>query len=208
MDPVESPTDADLLRAHVAGDAYAFSELVRRHQDRLWSVAVRTLGNPDEAADAVQDALLSAFRHAASFRGDAAVGSWLHRIVVNACIDRQRAAAARPAIQLPEHASETLAEPADAIADRDNALTLEPALAALPPDQRIAVVLVDIEGYSIAEVARICSVAQGTVKSRCARGRRRLAQLIGVPENLPEDGNPVPSSSVKVVPAQPTEDRP
>ncbi|HVB27857.1 MAG TPA: sigma-70 family RNA polymerase sigma factor, partial [Mycobacteriales bacterium] len=93
MDP--EPTDADLLARHVAGDATAFGVLVLRHQQRLWAVALRTLGDREEAADAVQDAFLSALRAAGSFRGDAAVTTWLHRIVVNACLDRIRRRTAR-----------------------------------------------------------------------------------------------------------------
>lgn len=88
-EPAEQ-ADAALLRAHVNGDPDAFAELVRRHRDRLWAVALRTTGNPEEAADAVQDALLSAFRRASTFRGDAQVTTWLHRIVVNACLDGMR----------------------------------------------------------------------------------------------------------------------
>src|SRR4051795_6340329 len=91
-------SDQDLLALHVDGDPDAFGELVRRHRDRLWAVAVRTLGDREEAADALQDALLSAFRagRGAAFRGDAAPTTWLHRIVVNACLDRVRRRAARP----------------------------------------------------------------------------------------------------------------
>ena len=84
--------DAELLAAHAAGDPSAFATLVHRHRDRLWAVALRTTGDPDEAADALQDALLKAHRSAASFRGDAQVTTWLHRIVVNACLDRMRRA--------------------------------------------------------------------------------------------------------------------
>ena len=89
------PSDADLLRAHVDGDPAAFGELFARHRDRLWAVALRTSGHPEEAADALQDAMVSAFRRAATFRGDSAVTTWLHRVVVNACLDRHRAAASR-----------------------------------------------------------------------------------------------------------------
>ena len=85
-----SPTDHELLRRHVAGDAEAFGELFRRHRDRLWAVALRTVCDPDEAADALQDAMVSAFRRAADFRGESAVTTWLHRIVVNASLDRLR----------------------------------------------------------------------------------------------------------------------
>src|SRR3954468_20141342 len=94
--------DASLLRAHSDGDPNAFSELVRRHRDRMWGVALRTLGDREEAADALQDALISAFRNAGSYRGDAAVTTWLHRVVVNACLDRLRRRKARPADALGE----------------------------------------------------------------------------------------------------------
>ncbi|MGH8824766.1 MAG: sigma factor, partial [Jiangellaceae bacterium] len=70
--------DATLLQRHVEGDPDAFGELVRRHRDRLWAVALRTLGNPDDAADALQDALVNAFRRAGSFRAESAVTTWLH----------------------------------------------------------------------------------------------------------------------------------
>ena len=83
-------TDQELLSAHVQGDPEAFNELVRRHRDRLWAVALRTTGDPEEAADALQDGLISAFRNAAGFRGDSAVTTWLHRVVVNASLDRLR----------------------------------------------------------------------------------------------------------------------
>src|SRR3954464_2248466 len=94
--------DRALLARHTAGDREAFGELVARHQDRLWRVALRTLGNPDDAADAVQDALVSAYRAAGSYRGDAAVTTWLARIVVNACLDVVRRRASRPASSLDE----------------------------------------------------------------------------------------------------------
>ena len=90
------PTDADLLSRHVGGDPDAFGLLFGRHRDRLWAVAIRKLGDPEEAADALQDAMISAFRRAASFRGDSAVTTWLHRIVVNAALDRLRRKSARP----------------------------------------------------------------------------------------------------------------
>ena len=94
--------DRALLAAHVAGDADAFAEIVRRHRDRLWAVALRTTGDREEASDAVQDALISAFRRAETFRGDAQVTTWLHRIVVNACLDRMRRRKTRPTEALPE----------------------------------------------------------------------------------------------------------
>jgi RNA polymerase sigma-70 factor (ECF subfamily) len=183
--------DAALLRAHAAGDKRAFGEIVYRHRDRLWAVALRTLGDREEAADALQDALLSAYRAAERFRGDSAVTTWLHRIVVNACLDRARRRQARPTVPLPE-TDITGAPPPD----RDTALVVQQALAQLPAEQRAALVLVDIQGYSVAEAAKILAVAEGTIKSRCARGRARLAQLLGHLRNPgPQDG--VPSQTRK-----------
>ncbi|MFE9689805.1 RNA polymerase sigma factor SigM [Micromonospora sp. NPDC005806] len=185
--PAAGVSDLDLLRAHVAGDRDAFTELFHRHRDRLWAVALRTLGDREEAADALQDALLSAHRAAARFRGDSAVTTWLHRIVVNACLDRMRRWQTHATVPLPDgvhtdgepgrHTGGV--EPAAPARDHDTALVVRQALAALPAEQRAALVLVDVQGYPVAEVARILGVAEGTVKSRCARGRARLAVLLG-----------------------------
>ncbi|MEU4475912.1 RNA polymerase sigma factor SigM [Micromonospora sp. NPDC023888] len=185
MDGRAAASDLELLRAHVDGDRQAFAELFHRHRDRLWAVALRTLGDREEAADALQDALLSAHRAAARFRGDSAVTTWLHRIVVNACLDRIRRRQAHPTVPLPDgnragDGSGTGAtEPVAPAPDHDTALVVREALAALPVEQRAALVLVDVQGYPVAEVARILGVAEGTVKSRCARGRARLAVLLG-----------------------------
>ena len=160
------------------GDHDAFGVLFARHRERLWAVAVRTLGDADDAADALQDAMISAFRRAGSFRGDSAVTTWLHRIVVNACLDLLRRQAARPATSgLAADTVDALAlaahGPAPA-ADSDMALDVTAALRGLPPEQRAALVLVDMLGYSVADAAAVLGVSEGTVKSRCARGRARL----------------------------------
>jgi RNA polymerase sigma-70 factor (ECF subfamily) len=181
---VSGPDDRALLAAHAAGDPDAFGELVRRHRDRLWAVALRTLGDREEAADALQDALVSAYRAAPGFRGDAAVTTWLHRIVVNACLDRVRRR--RPTVPLPADPA-PVDDRTDSIATR---LTVRAALAQLPAEQCAALVLVDLEGFGVAEAATILGVAEGTVKSRCSRGRARLAVLLG------HLGNPDPPSSV------------
>jgi RNA polymerase sigma-70 factor, ECF subfamily len=176
------PSDAELLRRHVHGDPDSFGELFLRHRDRLWAVAVRTLGDPEEAADALQDAMISAFRRAGSFRGDSAVTTWLHRIVINASLDRLRRKAARPVTTTPdERVLDGLAmghaEP-DPTADSDTSLDVTAALRRLPHDQQAALVLVDMLGYPVADAAEILGVSQGTVKSRCARGRARLLPLL------------------------------
>lgn len=180
-------SDETLLRAHVDGDPDAFAEILRRHRDRLWAVAMRTIGDREEAADALQDALLSAHRAAGRFRGDSAVTTWLHRIVVNACLDRIRRRQSHPTVPLPDgtrpagpgdrHTGGV--EPAVPAPDHDTALVVREALARLPAEQRVALILVDVQGYSVAEAARMMDVAEGTIKSRCARGRARLALLLG-----------------------------
>src|SRR6266852_7822131 len=113
----DGPSDQELLRRHVAGDTEAFGELFRRHRDRLWAVALRTVCDPEEAADALQDAMVSAFRRAGEFRAESAVTTWLHRIVVNACLDRIRRRAARPAASgMDEQTLDVLAQ-GSALAD-------------------------------------------------------------------------------------------
>ncbi len=208
------PSDAELLRRHAAGDPDAFGTLFLRHKDRLWAVALRTVCDPEDAADALQEAMISAFRRAADFRGDSAVTTWLHRIVVNAALDRLRrrrtgvvswpggpdgldaiasqatrggpaAAAGGAAAGLgPGTASPDAAE---AVETR---LDVDAALRTLPPEQRAALVLVDMLGYPVADVAQILGVSPGTVKSRCARGRARLLpHLSHLRTGSPADGN-------------------
>ena len=183
--PEDAPADdAELLRRHAQGDPDAFAEVVRRHRDRLWAVALRTLADREEAADAVQDALVSAFRAAGTsqFRGEAAVTTWLHRIVVNACLDRLRRQAARPSVALADIGTDRSSEGAsparDETAQRDDRADIQAALARLPVEQRAALVLVDMQGWSVAEAAAALRVPEGTVKSRCARGRARLLPLL------------------------------
>jgi RNA polymerase sigma-70 factor (ECF subfamily) len=207
----DTRSDTELLAAHAAGDTDAFGEIVRRHRDRLWAVALRTLGDREEAADALQDALVSALRASgprpdsaasssgAGFRGESAVTTWLHRIVVNACLDRVRRRASRPADPLPDY--DLPDHRPDPLAARELALDLDAALATLPAEQRAALVLVDMYGYPVDEVAVILDCPVGTVKSRCARGRARLVPLLrpdltappeapGITEPVGAAGNP------------------
>ncbi len=185
--------DRELMAAHVAGDPDAFAELVRLHTDRLWAVAVRTMRDPDDAADALQDALVSAFRSAAGYRGEAAVTTWLHRVVVNACLDRLRRARVRPTVPLPDDDPGRLGvleDRHDEHAATETRLDVTAALARLPEHQRAALILVDMQDMPVAEVAVVLGVPAGTVKSRCARGRAALAEL------LRPEGNPAPAGRV------------
>lgn len=183
-------SDAELLADHVAGDTQAFGVLFARHRDRLWAVALRTMGNPTDAADALQDGLISAWRRAGSFRGEAAVTTWLHRVIVNACLDRLRAAKVRATGPLPDDLDERgdrgslvtgtsgSEDPADVAVTADRRSRVVAALRELPEEQRVALVLVDLEGHSVADAAQMLQCAPGTVKSRCSRGRARLAALL------------------------------
>jgi RNA polymerase sigma-70 factor (ECF subfamily) len=127
---------------------------------------------------------VSAFRSAQSFRGDARVSTWLHRIVVNACIDLVRRRQARPTVPLP--AGDLAPAAPDQLTARDRATDVAAALAGLPVEQAAALVLVDSLGYPVEEAARILEAPTGTVKSRCARGRARLAVVL---EHWRPEGN-------------------
>jgi RNA polymerase sigma-70 factor (ECF subfamily) len=204
--------DRALLAAHVSGDPDAFAQLVRRHRDRLWSVALRTTGDREDASDALQEALISAYRGAASYRGEAAVTTWLHRIVVNASLDALRRRASRPSVPLSDEDTR-LADPADPLGDRETSLVVAEALDRLPPDQRAAIVLVDLQGHSVEEAARILDCATGTVKSRCSRGRARLAPRLrptfgGVTHATRAAAGPVPSGGNAGAPPSVTPLRP
>lgn len=205
----DAPSDEELLRRHVDGDPDAFGVLFQRHRDRLWAVAIRTLGDPEEAADALQDAMIAAFRRASSFRGDSAVTTWLHRIVVNAALDRMRRRASRPTTSgQDDDALDALATSGRPLSDpsgtSDTSMDVMAALRRLVPDQQAALVLVDMLGYSIADAAAVLGVSEGTVKSRAARGRARLLPRLAHlrQSESPEQEERNQSAGPRVLPAQ------
>jgi RNA polymerase sigma-70 factor (ECF subfamily) len=169
--------DRVLMTRCQEGDVDAFGEIFRRHRDRMWAVAVRTTGDRELASDCVQEAFISAFRRARSYRGDAAVTTWLHRIVVNACLDRLRRERSRPR-RAGDLAELDLPDTHDRQSSAETGLDVRAALAELPEAQRLALVLVDMHGLSVAEAAEVLQVAEGTVKSRCFRGREALARVL------------------------------
>jgi RNA polymerase sigma-70 factor, ECF subfamily len=180
---VDEPADERLIRAYLGGDTDAFATLVRRHEATVYRVCLRVLGNPDDAADAAQDALVAVARKLATFRGDARFTTWLHRVTMNVCYDHLRAAKRRPAVQRlgDDHAGAELGEPfpdhADAVVARRDVAA---ALALVPEEFRVALVLADAEDLPYDEIARVLDVPVGTVKSRVHRGRIALARAMGV----------------------------
>jgi RNA polymerase sigma-70 factor, ECF subfamily len=171
--------DEDLLRDHLEGSDRAFEVLVRRHEDRIFALALRMLGERSDALDATQEAFVSAFRQARSFRGDSSFGTWLYRIAINACKDlmRKRGRWGEPT----EDVGADLATTEDVEGSVSDRMDLSAALARLPEEFRDAVVMHDLGGIPYEEIARTTRTNIGTVKSRISRGRKRLADLLEHP---------------------------
>lgn len=171
--------EAELLARVIEGDHDAFTEIMRNHEDRVFSVCLRIMGTRDQALDATQETFLTTFRKASQFKGNSALGTWIYRIAVNTCYDQLRKQKRRRTDPMPDHL-----DPADYSAeDAVDAAGLRPeiqqALAAIPEDFRTAVILSDIEGMGLPEVADLLEIPVGTVKSRVFRGRRLLARELG-----------------------------
>lgn len=165
-----------LIAASRRGDAAAYDSLVGAYQDRIYQVTYRVTGNPEDAWDAAQDAFLKAFRALQAFRGDAAFSTWLHRIAVNAALDIVRRRP--PQTPDPLDAVAVLADADRELERRELQRRIHGAIAGLPPDQRVAVVLRDLQGLSYGEIASVLRVPVGTVRSRLSRGRETLRQTL------------------------------
>jgi RNA polymerase sigma factor (sigma-70 family) len=189
-----------VLRAAQGGDVAAFNTLVVVYQRPLFNVCYRTLSNSEDAADATQDALLSAFRALKTFHGPATgLRSWLMRIAVNACYDHLRRRQRRPADSLDAlssgdseqeiSAAERLADPGQTpeqhSLNAETADTIQAAIDRLSPDQRLAVILCDVQGFSYDEAAEAMGVELGTVKSRLSRARAQLRDVLVAKGELP-----------------------
>jgi RNA polymerase sigma-70 factor (ECF subfamily) len=181
--PDEGLRDEALLQAFLGGDQDAFTTLMRRYENRIFGLCRRLVGDRADALDATQEAFISAFRRAHTFRGEAAFGTWLYRIGINSCHDLLRK---RGRLPTPED-SETLAAhaPSGVPPNIEETVSLNvdlrAALAELSPDYREAVVMHDIGGIPYEEIAEATGVAIGTVKSRISRGRRKLADALEQP---------------------------
>jgi RNA polymerase sigma-70 factor (ECF subfamily) len=176
-------TDEELLRRAAGGDQGAFSELVRRHEDRVFGIAIRMTHDRADALDAAQDTFVAVFRQAGTFRGDAAFTTWLYRVAVNATRDllRKRRRLPEPTAELPERD----APGATGEETVNLRFDLARALVELPDEYREAVLMHDLGAIPYEEIAKITGAALGTVKSRISRGRRRLAALMEQPAEAP-----------------------
>ena len=183
--------EVELLRQAQRGDLEAFNRVVLEHQTRAFNVALRVLGDGEAAADATQDAFLSAYRNLRSYRGGS-FRAWLLRIVTNACYDELRRRKRRPATSLEELGPETedgepeveawLASTADGperLSERTELVhAIQNCLDRLPDEFRIVAVLADVQGYNYDEVSSVIGKPLGTVKSRLARARARLRDCL------------------------------
>jgi RNA polymerase sigma-70 factor (ECF subfamily) len=167
--------DAQLVASFLEGDRRAFDELMRAHEDRIFSVCLRILADREAALDAVQETFVTVFRKANQFSGAAAFSTWLYRIAVNTCYDQLRRSSRHQAQPLPDINDPPDLSSDDALGSVELRPDLERALADLAPEFRTAVVLSDLEGLPLQAVAEALDVPIGTVKSRVFRGRRMLA---------------------------------
>ncbi len=170
------------MAAAQGGDRGAMDVLLRRHHERIWAICRRLAGNDADAADATQEAMLLIVRRIGTFDGRSQFTTWAHRVATNACLDELRRRKRRPAAPLPDDGAEGVratpdpGQPVDdAVSDR---LAIDVALAALPEDFRVPIVLRDLGGHDYADIAAILDIPPGTVRSRIARGRARLAELL------------------------------
>jgi RNA polymerase sigma-70 factor (ECF subfamily) len=178
--------DAELVSRWQAGDASAFEALVRRHERPVFRLALRMLGNREEAEDVAQEALLSLHRHGHRFRRESRFSTFVYRVTTNAALNRRRTlgrSRTRERLLAQRHASSFDApagprDPGEAAAGAEVQARVHEALMELTPDLRAAVVLYDIEGLAYGDIARVLEVPEGTVKSRIHRARNALRERL------------------------------
>lgn len=165
--------------------------LVRRHERRIYLLCVRVLGNPDDAADATQDALLMLLRKLDRYREEAAFTTWMHRLTVNVCYDQLRKRKRQPLLRHAQVDDGPEPELGPPVADHADEIVgthaAAAALASVPEEFRVALVLADVQDMAYEEIAKVLDIPLGTVKSRVHRGRLALAKAIGVDAREPEE---------------------
>lgn len=176
--PGNTPEDgsAELVRAAQAGDNRAFEQIYRGHVGRVYALCLRMVGDPQHAEVLTQDAFVRAWEKLGTYRGEGSFGGWLHRLTANLVIeDRRRAARSAAWFTSAEDAGERATAPVRSVED---AVSLERAIATLPPGARAAFVLHDIEGYRHREIAEMIGVASPTVRAQLHRARSLLRQAL------------------------------
>ena len=171
--------DVDLVERCRVGDVDAFAALYREQSPRLFALARRMGGSPEEAEDLLQEIFLQAYRKLDSFKGDASIGTWLYRLAINHCLDHVRGRRAKMDKVTDTLDDETSHEPA---ARRDTPIAridLERAIERLPGGCREAFVLHDVEGFDHREVGRLLGIAEGTSKSQVFKARMKLRAMLG-----------------------------
>lgn len=171
------PQVNDLVLAAQSGDENAFRSLYDRTVERIYALCLRLSADPGHAEELTQDVFVQAWRKLATFRGDSAFSTWLHRIAVNVVLAERRATGRRERRVLPVEELEDLSSPARAPGPGTR-LDLEKAIAALPAGARAVFVLHDIEGYRHEEIAEFGGVAPGTSKAQLFRARRLLREML------------------------------
>jgi RNA polymerase sigma-70 factor (ECF subfamily) len=176
----DEDSDKSLLHAHISGDPYALAELLKKYEGWHRGIARKRFGANDElVADAVQEAWLGIYRKAETFRGESKVSTWMYKIVDNACIDLLRKEMVRPQLHLvSDQIQESIPDEQRFEEQSDAHMTVFGALYTLPDEQRDAILLTDIEGYSEDEAAKKLGVAPGTIKSRRSRGKAKMAEQL------------------------------
>lgn len=171
--------DRELIARVAKGDREAFSELMASTEDMVFAVCMRIMGDREAALDAAQETFVTLFRKADRYSGNSAVTTWLYRVTVNTCYDQLRKAKRRAFDSLPDHIDPADRQAEDPFTSVDLHGPVADALNQLPEEFKAAVILSDIEGLALAEVAEILEVPVGTVKSRVFRGRKLLAKQLG-----------------------------
>ena len=193
-----------VIRRVCAGDTDAFEALVTAYQKQVYNLALRTVGNEEDAADMTQEAFLRAYRSLGSFRGDSKFSVWLYRLTTNICIDFLRSRGRRPTVSLTAADEDEEPQELDVADDRfDPVQSLERAelrravqrgLASLPEDCRRILMLRELSGLSYAEIGQVLRLEEGTVKSRLFRARKKLCDFLRKDGNLPDS---FPSNNMK-----------
>ena len=179
-EPAENrgPVDAELVARCRAGDVDAFETIYRQHSARLYSLACRMTGSTDDGEDLLQEIFLQAYRKLESFKGEAALGTWLYRLAVNHCLDYVRSRRAKMNKLTEALDADTGFEPVARKETPVARLDLERAIERLPDGCREAFVLHDVEGFDHKEVGALLGIAEGTSKSQVFKARRRLRALL------------------------------